>query len=98
MRPMPCPPPVTTATLSRIEKRSCIVVGPFWRFRRYVGGGDAAVDDELSAGHERRLVGGKVERSLGDLLGLPEAADRNVHEAPLQLLFRVQELHQQPCL
>src|ERR1700730_3116162 len=102
MRPIPCPPPVTTATLSRIEKRSCMVVlsntsilcdegclaigvvgqrgqptlavdaelhdaaeqrfdahrarwsglGGHLLLRRHVGGGDAAVDDELRAGHE----------------------------------------------
>ena len=47
---------------------------------RDVRGGDAAVDDERRAGHERRVVGGEEQRGLGQLLGLPEPAHRDVHQ------------------
>src|SRR3954453_18364088 len=63
--------------------------------RRDVGGGDAAVDGEGGAGEVRGLVGSQEQGGSGDLDGLAEAAQRDVHEATLALLFRVEELHQQ---
>ena len=39
---------------------------------RDVGGGDAAVDDELRARHERRVVAREKKRSLRQFFGLPK--------------------------
>ena len=36
-----------------------------------------SVDDELAAGHERRLVRGEVQDAVGDLVGLAEPAERD---------------------
>ena len=46
------------------------------RRRSLRSGGDAAVDGNVGAGHVRRLVRGQEQRDLGDLLGLPDAAQR----------------------
>src|SRR5271167_3109237 len=40
--------------------------------------GLAAVDEELGAGHEARIVRGKESDRLGDLVGVTNAADRNL--------------------
>src|SRR5436190_19930136 len=39
-------------------------------------GGEAAVDDERVAGHERRFVGGEEEHCRRNLVGAPEPAER----------------------
>src|ERR671935_33036 len=46
-------------------------------------GREAAVDDQLGAGHERRLVAGEEQRDVGDLARLRDPAERN---AGLELL------------
>src|SRR5689334_4309998 len=61
-----------------------------WLLGGDVGGGEAAVDEELGAGHVRRLVAREEERGLRDLLGFAEAAHRHVDEAALSLLVRIQ--------
>ena len=60
-----------------------------------VGGGDAAVDEQGLAGHERRLVAGEEQGAVGDLDRLAEAAHRHVHEAALALGLVGQELGEQ---
>src|SRR5262245_50489808 len=63
--------------------------------RRRVRGGDAAVDEQRLAGHERRLVRGEEQRAVGDLDGLAEAAHRDVHQPASALGVVVEELGQQ---
>src|SRR5687768_14966586 len=40
-------------------------------------GREAAVDDQLAAGHERGLVTGQEQRDVGDLARVRDAAERN---------------------
>src|SRR5262249_10535498 len=56
-------------------------ITPAYLLRRDVRGGDAAVDHQGRAGHERRVVGGEEQGRLGELLGLAEAAHRDVDHA-----------------
>ena len=89
-RPSPVPTPDTTMVLPS----SSIAV--FLLFRRHVGAGDAAVDEERRRGDERRVVA-REERDRGRDLGrLGEAAHRDVHEPPRRALgIRGEELFEQ---
>src|SRR5687768_7553790 len=74
---------VSTSSAAIMASSSLSSIGRFppgRLFGRDVGGADAAVDDELLAGHERRLVGGQEQGGVGDLRGLAEAADGHVHQ------------------
>lgn len=59
--------------------------------RRCVALGHTAIDDEIRAIDEARLVAGQEENSLGLLDGLAEAAAGEVHFAAVTLLGVVTE-------
>src|SRR5687767_12557174 len=60
-----------------------------------VGGGEAAVDQELGSGDVRGFVGREEQRALGDLVRFAEAAHRDVYEPAFFLLLGIEEVHQQ---
>src|SRR3981189_2194077 len=65
-------------------------------FRRYIGGGEAAVDHERCPVDIARLVARQKKRRVGNLASLCQATHREVHATPLiRTWVVVEEPHEQ---
>src|SRR5215831_9063477 len=76
---------IVPAVIADASSSACSIPRPAiteaYLLRRHVRGGDAAVDDERRARHERRVVGCEEQGRFGELLRLAETTHRDVHHA-----------------